>query len=83
MIKYHQKIRGGRSFCNGSRTKGQTISKANYGFLNYSKIRTKFLTTKSTEDAQDSEFRSFFRRIEDTINCFLDLLTFSKVRVSN
>ena len=26
---------------------------------------------------QDSEFRSFFERIEETINCFRDLLTFS------
>ena len=31
----------------------------------------------SREDAQDSEFRSFFGRIEEAINCFLDLLTFS------
>jgi hypothetical protein len=28
------------------------------------------------EDAQDSGFRSFFARIESTINCFQDLLTF-------
>jgi hypothetical protein len=27
------------------------------------------------EDAQDSEFCLFFGRIEDTINCFGDLLT--------
>ena len=26
---------------------------------------------------QDSEFRSFFGRIDETINCFRDLLTFS------
>ena len=56
---------GGRSFYNGSRTKGQTISKAYYGY---------------TEDAQGCEFRSFFGRIEDIINCFRDLLTFSKVK---
>ena len=31
----------------------------------------------SKEGALDSEFRSFFGRIEDTINCFRDLLTFS------
>ena len=28
------------------------------------------------EDAQDSEFLSFFGRIEEVINCFRDLLTF-------
>ena len=57
-------------------SKGQTISKANYGVLNSPKKRTK-LTILSKEEAQDSEFRSFFGRIEDTINCFRDLLTFS------
>ena len=31
----------------------------------------------SREDAQDNEFCSFFGRIEETINCFLDLLTFN------
>ena len=60
-------------------TKGQKISKANYGVLNSSKKRT--ILTKypelSREDAQYSEFRSFFGRIEETINCFRDLLTFS------
>ena len=30
----------------------------------------------SKEEAQDSEFRSFLGRIEDTINCFCDLLNF-------
>ena len=30
----------------------------------------------SKEDAQDSEFHLFFGRIEETINCFRDLLTF-------
>ena len=39
--------------------KGQTISKANYGALNFPKKRTK-LTILSREDAQDSEFCSFF-----------------------
>ena len=56
--------------------KGEIISKANYGFLNSTKKRTK-LTILSKEEAQDSEFRSFFWRIEETINCFRDLLTFS------
>ena len=27
---------------------------------------------------QDSEFRSFFGRIEETIDCFRDLLTFNQ-----
>ena len=31
----------------------------------------------STECVQDSEFRSFFGRIQDAIICFRDLLTFS------
>ena len=35
------------------------------------------LTILSREDAKDSEFRSFLGRIEDTINCFRDLLTFN------
>ena len=34
------------------------------------------LTILSKEDAQDSEFNSFFERNEDTINRFQDLLTF-------
>ena len=37
----------------------------------------KKLIILSKEDAQDSEFRSFFGRIEETINCFRDLLTFN------
>ena len=49
--------------------KGLTILKANYGFLNSSKKGTR-LTILSNEDAQDSEFHSYFGRIEDTINCF-------------
>ena len=56
--------------------KGQATTKANYGFLNSSKKRTK-LTILSKEDAQDSMFRSFFGRTEDTKNYFRDLLTFS------
>ena len=52
--------------------KGQ---KSNYGTLNSSKKQTK-LTILSREDAQDSEFRSFLGKIEKTINCFRDLLTF-------
>ena len=35
------------------------------------------LTILSKEHAQDSEFRSFFERIEEAINYFRDLLTFS------
>ena len=57
-------------------SKGQTISKANYAFLN-SSIKQMKLTILSKEVAQDSEFCSFFGRIEDTMNCFRDLLTFS------
>ena len=62
------------------RHKGQTILKANYDFLNSPKKRTK-LTILSKKEAQDSEFRSFFWRIEETINCFRDLLTFTKFRL--
>ena len=39
--------------------KGQTISKANYGFLNSPKKRMK-LTILSKKHHQGSEFRSFF-----------------------
>ena len=39
--------------------KGQTISRANYAFLNSSKKQTK-LTIVSREDVQDNEFCSFF-----------------------
>ena len=59
-------------------TKGQPISRANYVFLNSPKKLTK-LTILTKEDAQDSEFRSFFGRIKDTQNCFRDLLTFSMI----
>ena len=34
------------------------------------------LTILSKEEGQESDFHSFFGRIEDTINCFRDLLTF-------
>ena len=44
--------------------KGQTISNANHGLLNSPK--------KQTKCTQDN-----FGRIEETINCFRDLLTFS------
>ena len=47
------------------------------------KIISKKLTILSKEDAQDSEFCSFFGRIEDTINCFRDLLTLSGSDVTN
>ena len=61
--------------CSLYTTKGQTISKENYDIINCFKKRTK-LTIQSKEDPQESEFRSFFGRIEDTINCFCDLMTF-------
>ena len=35
------------------------------------------LTILNRKDAQDSEFGSFFGRIEETINYFQDLLTFT------
>ena len=59
--------------------KGQTISKTNYGVLN-SEFFQKPNEAQYSEEKKlrtDSEFRSFFGRIEDTINCFRDLLTFS------
>ena len=59
--------------------KGQTISKAGYGFLNSSKKRTK-LTILSIFFTQDSEFLSFFGRIEVAINCFRHLLTFTMTK---
>ena len=31
-------------------------------------------------DVQNSEFRSFFGRIKEIINCFRDLLTFNKIK---
>ena len=40
------------------------------------KKRTK-LAILSKEDAQNSEFRSLFGRIKETIKCFRDLLTFN------
>ena len=55
--------------------KGQKISIANYGVLSSPEERTK-LIIRSRVDAQDSEFHSFFGRIEDTKNYFRDLLTF-------
>ena len=64
------------------RAKGQTISKANYGVLISSKKRTKLIIL-TREDAQDSEFRSFFGRIEETIYCFRDLLTFRQNPLTN
>ena len=36
------------------------------------------LTILSREDAKDSEFRSFLGRIEETIICSQDLLTFNR-----
>ena len=45
-------------------------------FLILKKTKTK-LTILSKEDAQDSGICSFFGRIEETLNCFRDLLTIS------
>ena len=56
--------------------KGQWISKAIYGLLNSSKKQTK-LTILNIFSTQNSEFRSFYGRIENTIICFLNLLTFN------
>ena len=61
--------------------KGKTISKTSNCFLNSPKKRTK-LTILSKKEAQDSDFRSFFGRIEDTINCLRDSLTFTHVNVA-
>ena len=47
-----------------------------YGVLNTSKKRTK-LTILRIFFTQDSEFRSFFGRIEETVTCFRDCLTFT------
>ena len=44
-------------------------------FPQFFQKRTKLIIL-SWEDAQNSEFRSFFGRIEETIKCFWDLLTF-------
>jgi hypothetical protein len=49
-------------------------SRKEYGVLDSSKKRTK-LTILSTEGAQDSEFRSFFGRIQDAIICLRDLVS--------
>ena len=72
-------------------TRCRTISKSvllNFlTLLKVSKSRKKFgvhdsserrrnPTILTTEGAQDSEFRSIFRRIQDAIICFPDLLTF-------
>ena len=52
--------------------KGQTILKANYGLLKSPKK-----LTKRTQDSILSAFLSFFGRIEETIICFRDILTFT------
>ena len=54
------------------------IGKKKYGVLDSSKKQMK-LTILSTEGAQDSEFRSFFGRIQDATICFRDLLTFRRL----
>ena len=74
-LEAYDAIRGSVYVARRRLDKGQKISKANYGFLNSPKKRTK-LTILSKEDPQDSEFCSFFGRIQDAINCFRDLLTF-------
>jgi hypothetical protein len=40
------------------------------------------LSILGKEHAQDSEFRTFFGRIEETIICFRNLLTFIQSQVS-
>ena len=50
-------------------------SRKQISVLNSSKKRTK-LTSLSKDDAQNSELHRFFGRLEETINCFRDLLTF-------
>ena len=55
-------------------SKGQKISKANYGVFNSPKIQTKKLLERNV-----LFLHLFFGRIEDTRNCFQDLMTFSKV----
>ena len=59
--------------------KGQKISKSVYGmYPGFSQKQTKLTIILSKEYAQDSEFPLFFGRIQETINCFRDLMTFSK-----
>ena len=52
------------------------MSKAIYGLLDSPQKQTK-LTILSIFFTQDSELRLFLGRIQETINCFRDLLTFS------
>ena len=54
--------------------KGQKISKANYGFLDSPKKRTK-LTILSKEDPQDSEFCPFFWELFCSSGGFTNILT--------
>ena len=64
----------------------QTFSNISYGLRSgnlesklwcpqFSQKKPKFIAL-SKEDTQDSEFRSLFGRIEETINCHRDLPTF-------
>ena len=46
--------------------------------MDTTKKRTK-LSILSKEHAQDSEFRSLWGRIEETMICFRDLLTFTEM----
>ena len=45
-------------------------------YSQFSKKKGTKLTILNKEKAQNSEFRWFFGRIDNTINCFGDLLTF-------
>ena len=56
-------------------TKGQYISKAIYGLINFPKKWLK-LTIPSIFSTKDSECISFFGRIEEIVICLRDLLTF-------
>ena len=53
--------------------------------LKVSKSRKQFMVSRilpkneQTEQSQDSNFQSFFGRIQETINCFRDLLTFRQM----
>ena len=59
-------------------TKGQKISKAIYGILDFYKKERKNekIQPNSTMIPQVKSFYSFFRRIEETIICFRDFPTF-------
>ena len=56
--------------------KGQAILNAIICFSILPKNERNSLSWVLRKEAQDSKFRSFFGRIDDTTNCFWDLLTF-------